>query len=120
MTPHITPSAYEELAALIVKAVPEIGHHKCRCCDKTECDYSTTGCPWYDTRPITLEDVLMTFHRKSKLVSPIVVDQYGGFWEQNYGGDELLAEGKKGWLLGKPLSEQSPETISFLLSLLRV
>jgi hypothetical protein len=67
---------------------------------------------------IWLDDVLMAFHRKSKLVSPIVVDQYGGFWEQNYGGDELLAGDKKGWTLGAPLSEQPPECLAFLHSLL--
>ena len=30
----------------------------CQCCHKVECDYSTTGCPWYQT-----EEYIYHWHR---------------------------------------------------------
>lgn len=112
MSTDATATAYTELVAKIVEAVPDIIGQKC--------GNPVCSCNKWDSphRCIILEDVLQAFHRKTKLVCPIVVDQYGGFWEQCYGGDELLAEDKKGWEFGKSLSDQSPECIAFLHSLL--
>jgi len=69
---------------------------------------------WFEIlgRPITLEDVLRScvdlgISRISSNTVMLWIDDMSG-------GDIPETE----WLLGKPLSEQSPETISFLHSLL--
>lgn len=60
-------------------------------------------------RPITLEDVLRAMPNRK-----------GHYWSVDFSGALFNGDSWQGkWLLCKPLSEQSPETISFLHSLLK-
>lgn len=69
---------------------------------------------WFEIlgRPITLEDVLRSCVDlgTSRISSNTVM-----LWIDDMSGGDIP---ETEWLLGKPLSEQSPETISFLHSLL--
>jgi DnaJ-class molecular chaperone len=106
----------EELTAAIVKAVPE---KKCDNCEGTgklqETVFKGYECGVCDGTGLQdefgLEDVLRAAFPKSNYYC---VDTGGQIWD--------LSDSSKGtlcrWLLGKPLSEQSPETIAFLHSLL--
>lgn len=71
---------------------------------------------WFEIlgRPITLEDVLMAIQETEKW-NEVSVCLDNGLGIALFYGDNLP---NNEWLLGKPLSEQSPETISFLHSLL--
>lgn len=118
-----TPPAYEELVTAIVNAVPEI-NSRCSLCDiRGMCDHAIVA------RPITLEDVLRAFEEITRAFAVT----HGGMIVEI--GPSISKDSKmlntifhprecksnwdaKHWLLGKPLSEQSPETIDFLLSLL--
>ena len=92
---------YEQLVAKIVEAVPEIIEAKC------DCDSDAGTHLW--KRDITLEDVLRTAGdlgiwlsvSERGLLKGLVATRVNYFWT-----------------LGKPLSEQSPETIDYLHSLL--
>lgn len=119
MSTQKTPQAmYEELVAAIVKAVPVIKKHpafkgeyeECIVCGVIRESAFLREC----SRPITLEDVLLaeieTIDKEHHPTNPSVRDQLYKQWTL-----KTLAE----WSLGKPLSEQSPETISFLHSLLK-
>ena len=94
MTSTDTAKAYEELVNAIVKAVPDIMGR--RNFGQIEPD-------------VTLEDVLRAIDNKGSWWS---VDCLGKF----YAPDSM--ENGESWLLGKPLSEQSEETIAFLHNLL--
>jgi hypothetical protein len=114
MTPSETATAYEELIAAIVKAVPDIRQNMHRYGDCSWCwNPSRTVCE----RPITLEDVLracpkskprlvVSIQGEFLIVSPDVTDTW-------YSSNKFPK-----WSLGKPLSEQSDELKSFLHSLL--
>lgn len=114
-----TPSALEELTQAIVKAVPELTkRHKkhMKCMYSTACNCTLDDLkvsPLKDSVVLGLEDVLLTLimyvDSKHHPHNPGVRDlQY------RKGTAAILSH----WTLGKPLSEQSPETISFLHSLL--
>jgi len=62
-------------------------------------------------RPITLEDVLRAIE-KNPPIEPFFVSITGHFHKQFENGDMSSTLAK--WQLGKPLSEQSPETLQFL------
>ena len=110
-----TPSAmYNDLVEAIVKAVHEVRsesflkpHEGVPLFQQFN---STTGTL---DRPITLEDVLRAILFKANYYC---VDTGGRFWELQNVQDQRHCLAK--WLLGKSLSEQSSETISFLHSLL--
>jgi len=86
----------ESVTAKIEKAVPDAGF-------------------WMKERPIdfTLEDVLLALrNRKGGCAT---VTEGGLFSYENYATFET---NESCWIIGKPLSEQSEETLSFLDSLL--
>lgn len=103
-----TPSAmYNELVKAIVKKVPEIQGTIPAIENFVEHKDIT-----FQRRPITLEDVLRSCVDlgTSRISSNTVM-----LWIDDMSGGDIP---ETEWLLGKPLSEQSPETISFLHSLL--
>jgi len=107
MTEPSTPSAYEELVAAIVKAVPEIRDQPCT--HKLMADEN--GCPFLNhSRPITLEDVLHTAYPNKMFVST-----HGALcvWDEKEKALRAFAM----WHLGKPLSAQDKDTIDWLVSL---
>lgn len=141
MSGPTTPSAYEELVAAIVKAVPEIMElkHGCRIrrhSDSAEClvnfitlagaiqyDHPTVAKPAdlfdceFDNlgRPITLEDVLRTLDAKEKWICVLANGQFAPFSGSTFYPDLVK------WNLGHSLEwhrDHTPQTITFLHSLL--
>lgn len=117
-TPHKAQAEkLQELVEVIVRMVPEIREVYDRC---MQCGYGyefckkTTRCrnPDYHDRPITLEDVLRALRVSQKMNIAIGVS---GYFENCYKRAEVT---DIQWLLGSPLSLQSPETLDFLHSLL--
>ena len=108
-------SKLKQVKEKIVKAVPEIkgGYSVCEIHGRS--GQTTTGKPLFgakikEGRPITLEDVLMALEDNNKWV---VIASNG-----NFSKDNGLSYDGIFWEFGKPLSEQSPETIDFLYNLL--
>ena len=83
----------EKLTKIIQEAVPEIKDNLKQC---YKCKEET-----YEDRPITLEDVLVASNKKHNTGASMKWDGILGTWQLN-----------------KPLSEQTPETINFLLETL--
>lgn len=108
----------EAVKAKIIKAVPEIKQDA-----KYICSYRGSddhGCSdkcrtLVDCRPITLEDVLIALGKTS---GTLAVDGYGNFrWSVD--GDRFDNGGiMPSWKLGKPLDQQSQETVDFLNEIL--
>lgn len=96
----------------IKELVPDIFIEGC------EAPEGCTDCWWHKNyppdgnkyRPITLEDVLRALEKSVYLDSDMGTPDTYWTW-----AGELL----KKWKMGKPLSEQSPETIDFLWSILK-
>jgi len=128
-----------ELTAIIVKAVPEIMElgDDCRVhitnldgldrivrVANKETMQQIQNNPKIDDyeilgRPITLEDVLIALEKAAdSCASEVHPEMAAACYEE--GRKNKFMKCLNVWHLGKPLSEQSPETISFLLSLLRV
>lgn len=93
---------YEKVRAAIVKAVPEIVQVG-----------EFYGEPIEHERPITLEDVLRAIEQTGKMA-----ELHGDGTLRVFHNDFDDAPGQNKLLLGKPLSEQSPETIDFLAGVL--
>jgi hypothetical protein len=70
------------------------------------------GSQWWVDRPIRLADVLLAMQG----MNYVTIDPSGDFWISNTGGRSKLGES---WdLRADDLSQQSPETIGFIHSLL--
>jgi hypothetical protein len=121
-----TQAKLEAVTAAVVKVVPEIPFWYCNVCrveswqelpDTTLCDKCKNSGLERRNRPITLEDVLRAIRASDSFRSSPSLDLKCEMIERVVGGfmgapDEGL------WTLGKPLSEQSDETIAFLYDLL--
>ncbi len=131
MSERSTASAYSELVAAIVKAVPEIrnedawhewkGKNVCSICST---DQSKDGWEQNCLRPITLEDVLRTLEYSYVLDKhrEIGIDSRGSWltFDGEWLHADLENETKTWWSIGKPLSEQTDECKLFLHKLLCV
>lgn len=125
MTSPISPSApskYDQVVQAIVKAVPEILapchiHAKMKE-DKYRKNLSACLlCAKKIPRPITLEDVLRA--HKIRFPADGTMRTNESFRRHHTGQfSEDIWDFYSQWHLGKPLSEQPPETIAFLHSLL--
>ncbi len=143
MTPSAsTPSAYSELVAAIVKAVPDLDGGqdrlcpKCRGLTRTQSDPDCEYCiecdlddahktvEWINSttiiRPITLEDVLRAEESHGGC---LLVDSRGtlAINLSDFGEEPDIALRKAYWTLGKSLEwhrDNAPEAITFLHSLL--
>jgi hypothetical protein len=128
-----------ELTAKIVEAVPEITELRegCRLVNEGDAWHEHAvitmgGCMFNGTtkkkekydpkiwktlgRPITLEDVLIALQAKNGIHEIAYYAARTGTDIQKL--NICFKAHETNWTLGKPLSEQSPETISFLHSLL--
>lgn len=101
-----------ELIGIISKAVPDVLWS-----ESVSCPDGLPGCLMmhYETkyRSITLEDFLIAY-QKDQNSRRIVIDEVGRFWDL-YSSQFMNCM----WEIGKPLSDQSKETLAFLLNLLR-
>ena len=77
----------------------------CQCCGNVECDYSTTGCPWYIGKELTLSDVLRVIGKKTDKI--IYIDSDGYI-------DKFNCK----WNLEKDFNNQSEEFYNWLYDLL--
>ena len=97
---------YEELTAAIAKALPEIE-------EMGGYEDGDENRPITHIRPITLEDVL-----RANYGNPLELSIDDGGWVWTRPLNDWESNGDIRWNLGKPLSEQSPETLNFLHKLL--
>lgn len=96
---------YEQLKKIIIEAGVDLNKDILRQCPECKSGYSDSF-----ERPITLEDVLRALQGSG-----------GDFFGITDGGRFLTSSVllKGVWEFGKPLSEQSEETINFLYNLLK-
>lgn len=106
MTEKKTPPALQSVTEKVVKAAPEIA---------IRCENGFTGvcdtCGQQSPAFITLEDVL----RAAQKIG-LYVDAKGNL-AHPFSSAGIIGSGKQ-WTLGKPLSQQSEETLLFLDQLL--
>lgn len=115
-------SAYEELVAAIVKAVPQIRRAVCTGCTSDVHAERCPNCPKHfvavSLRPITVEDVLRAIHKSQ--TSPIGVCTSGEFLDCDDECNNLRGIDIR-WHFGHSLEwhrDNAPETIAFLHSVI--
>lgn len=109
----------ENLKKKIQEANPELTQVKCKCCGFFKCDYSTTGCPWYEGRPIRLADVLLAIEAR-KLWPPYRIGTHGLFFvaKEVSATPRYISTGIQWNLKDDNLDNQSDECKEFLEKLL--
>lgn len=125
-TPLIpNPQALSRLTEKICKAVPEINDWYCHRCNRAVDGQQVTFNEEHDVcgsrvsagRPTTLEDVLRALRESKPELNPMRYNKFASMSDTRFHPLYWEASVLKMWNLGKPLSEQSPETIEFLDSL---
>ncbi len=131
----LTAEQYTQLVEAVVRAVPEIedgeshcpkcgGHTRtqadpdCRFCIECDEDDAYKIVAWNDhfpNRPITLEDILMAMLTPDARADDTDYCQMCGQGNLDHMIFTLVRDK---WTLGKPLSDQPPETKLFLFNLL--
>jgi hypothetical protein len=110
MTAHEQTLA--ELTAKICEAVPEIKYKMCSCENQRLCEHTLMK------SPITLEHFVLTLQKHFKDRGWTQTDDKELMKLSLFTYDASILQTLGKWRMGKPLHEQSPETISFLYSLL--
>lgn len=116
-----------ELTKKIAETVPDLGVHSwteefgvhtvCAWC-KLKATTTNLDTQCGTSRPITLEDFVLTLQKHFKDMGWTQTDDKELMKLSLFTYDASILQALGKWRMGKPLSEQSPETISFLHSLL--